>query len=91
MSEIIKTSLNNNAEISHTFQISDLKSFFNKERVRYSETFFVRNMPFYLEVLYRDERDEPDEHLEVYLHCDFDPPKSTRFSVRTKVEFRLIR
>lgn len=88
MTDVINTSLNNNAEISYTFKISDLRSFFNKEMVRFSETFFVRNIPFYMEVLYRD---QPTGHLECYLHCDFEPPKSTRFALKTKVEFRLIR
>lgn len=91
MSEMMKTSLNNKPEIRFTFKVSGLKGFFCPDQVRFSETFFVRGFPWYIELVYRGCQDEADARLEAYLHCDYKAPKSTRFAIETKVEFRLIR
>lgn len=91
LSETLKTTLDNKAETSFTFKVSGVKNFFSVDMLRFSETFFVRNMPFYVELVYRDGTGEEEPRLEAYLHCDYKASKSTHFSVETKVEFRLIR
>lgn len=89
--ETLIASLNNRPEFHFTFRVSGLKSFFQPDQKRSSETFFVRGLPWYIELIYRGCRGEADARLEAYLHCDYRAPKSSRFSIETKVELRLIR